>query len=220
MRIRRELKIAAKNNLYANFQKIALFVLSMFGLIMVATFICISPFLLPAFGLSMVIFFLAIARGKKTTLEMLFAGFHDYWRCLLAVLAIFVGVMLGIFFFAIPGIIFAFAWSQTFFILADDKSISVFDAMRKSSMMMRGHKFDYWALQMSFFGWCLLSAMTFGLGSILLLPYMQLTNTEFYLDLKAEYEELNEKSQVASSKPATKDVVKKTNTKSKANKKK
>lgn len=190
MRIRRELKAAAKDNLFANFKNILIFNILTTALIMAAGFVLriFSVFIVPAIAMSTFIFFLAIVRGKKTNLEMIFSGFQDYWRVLLANVAIGVAVFIAGLFFVIPGIILGFAWSQTFFILADDKKISVFEAMRQSYIMMKGHKFDYWVLVLSFLGWMLVTVLTFGLGFILLVPYMQLTFTEFYLDVKAHYE--------------------------------
>lgn len=215
MRIRRELKAAAKDNLFANFKNIFTFTLAMLGVMIASSiFWWLAPFLAPAFSLSITIFFLAIARGKKTKLEMVFAGFRDYWRALLATLAMSVGIALGLLCFAIPGIILSFAWSQTLFILADDKNISVFGAMRKSYQLMKGHKFDYWVLGLSFIGWSLLVVMTLGLGVILFLPYIQLTFSEFYLDLCAHDKEMSGKSQTTSK------TIKKTSAKSKASKKK
>lgn len=192
MRIRRELKTAAKENLFANFQNILIFMLLIGALIIAATLVLriFVLFLMPAFMMSTTIFFLAMARGKKIKLEMIFSGFHDYWRVLMANLVMGVAIFIASLFFAIPGIILGFAWSQTFFILADDKKIGVFDAMRQSYVMMKGHKFDYWVLGLSFMGWIILVCLTFGLGAILLTPYMQLTFAEFYLDLQAHNQEV------------------------------
>ena len=52
---------------------------------------------------------------------------------------------------------------------------------------MRGHKFDYFALQLSFIGWAILACLTFGIGFLWLIPYIQLTSIEFYRYIRDEY---------------------------------
>ncbi len=84
----------------------------------------------------------------------------------------------------IPGIIKAIAYSQTFYILAEDPTISSEAAINKSMAMMDGHKMDYFVLMLSFIGWALLSILTLGIGFLFLMPYIQVTSANFYLNLK------------------------------------
>ena len=46
---------------------------------------------------------------------------------------------------------------------------------------------ELFVLALSFFGWALLGAITFGIAYIWILPYMQATYTNVYRWLKAEY---------------------------------
>ena len=50
--------------------------------------------------------------------------------------------------------------------------------------MMHGHKADLFILSLSFFGWLLLGAFTFGLAYIWVGPYIQATLVNFYNDIK------------------------------------
>ncbi len=87
----------------------------------------------------------------------------------------------------IPGIIAAYSYSMAPFILIDNPDIGVSEAIRRSKEIMRGHKFDYFALQLSFIGWAILACLTFGIGSLWLIPYIQLTSIEFYRYIRDEY---------------------------------
>jgi len=84
----------------------------------------------------------------------------------------------------VPGIIMAFAYALTPYILEENPEISAWDASTRSREMMQGHKFDLFYLYLSFIGWFLLSIITFGIGFIWLIPYAQTSVAAFYNDLK------------------------------------
>lgn len=54
------------------------------------------------------------------------------------------------------------------------------NSVEKSEELMRGHRFEYFVLQLSFIGWAILSILTFGIGFLFLEPYMEVTNAKFY----------------------------------------
>ena len=124
---------------------------------------------------------LRASREEDTgSFETLFVCFRQFWRFLLAQLLIELFVMLWTFLFIIPGIIAAYSYSQTFYIMLDHPDMSPTEAIRASKQLMRGHKFEYFSLQLSFFGWAFLSMFTFGLLDIWLQPYMQVTFAGYY----------------------------------------
>ena len=84
----------------------------------------------------------------------------------------------------IPGIIMAFAYAMTPYILEDNPELSAWDASTRSREMMKGHKFDLFYLYLSFLGWAILAILTCGIGFIWLIPYMQLAEVSFYNDIK------------------------------------
>jgi uncharacterized membrane protein len=86
--------------------------------------------------------------------------------------------------FVIPGIIKSFAYSQTFYLLADNEDMTAVEAQAKSIEMMNGHKGEYFMLMLSFIGWEILANFTFGLLYVWLVPYMSTTFANFYLKLK------------------------------------
>ena len=51
---------------------------------------------------------------------------------------------------------------------------------------MKGHKMDFFLLQLSFIGWIIVCILTCGIGLIWLLPYQSAAEAAFYNDLKAE----------------------------------
>lgn len=109
---------------------------------------------------------------------------HNVWGYFLMVIFILLWTCL----LFIPGIIMAFAYAMTPYILVDNPEMKAIDAIRKSRSMMKGHKFDFFYLGLSFIGWILLSILTLGIGLLWLIPYMQTSMAAFYNDLKMEAE--------------------------------
>lgn len=129
-------------------------------------------------------FSLSLARKEETRIELLFDGFNEFSRALVSYLLMVLYIILWTFLLIIPGIIKALAYSQTFYILAEDPTISSEAAINKSMAMMDGHKGDYFVLMLSFIGWAFLCMLTFGIGFLFLIPYIRVTSANFYLSLK------------------------------------
>ena len=150
----------------------------------IAWFVVTGPFVV---GLA--IFSLSIARGKDARVEQIFDGFKKFEKALIAYLLMVVFVLLWMLLLIIPGIIASFAYSQTFYILADDDTIEPLEALKKSKEMMYGYKWKLFSLFLWFFLLSLLCILTLGIGFLWLMPYMQVTLAHFHLDLKGEWEE-------------------------------
>lgn len=129
---------------------------------------------------------LMLARGETPTLSRLFDGFNEFSRTLLTYLLMSVFIFLWSLLLIVPGIIKAIAYSQTFYILLEDKTIAPMDALRKSERMMYGYKAKYFGLCWSFFGWMLLCILTLGIGFLWLAPYMQVSFAKFYEEVKKQ----------------------------------
>lgn len=81
------------------------------------------------------------------------------------------------------------------YILSDEPGITWREALKKSKAMTSGNKLRILFLGLSFAGWILLGAMCFGVGVILVNPYIEATFTQLYFKLKDvytqnEYEEI------------------------------
>lgn len=98
--------------------------------------------------------------------------------------------------FLIPGIVASYRYLLAFYILADDDNISARDAINLSKKMMYGHKWRAFCLSLSFLGWLLLSALTFGIGYFFLVPYMNTAITNFYEYIRGIYDSKQDFTQV------------------------
>ncbi|WP_306693868.1 DUF975 family protein [Streptococcus didelphis] len=105
-------------------------------------------------------------------------------------LLILVYTSLWSFLFIIPGIIKSLSYSQANYVLKDKldrgQEVSLNTAITESRQLMKGHKWEYFLLQLSFIGWAILSLVTFGLGFFWLQPYIQTTNAAYYEALLEE----------------------------------
>jgi uncharacterized membrane protein len=126
-------------------------------------------------------------QSKGDKFELLLAGVkNNFANALVAFILQSIFVFLWSLLFIIPGIIKALAYSQVFYLLAEDPSLSPTEALSKSQDLMRGHKMRLFWLGLSFLGWFLLGILTFGVGLIFVLPYYQTTLAYFYLDVRGE----------------------------------
>lgn len=135
-------------------------------------------------ALGIAIFTLTLARKQDARLEQIFEGFQNFGTALVAYLLMVIFVFLWMLLLIIPGIIAAIAYSQVFYILAEDNSIKPMDALRKSEEMMFGYKWKYFCLGLVFIGWALLCVLTLGIGFLWLAPYAQVSYANFYEDIK------------------------------------
>ncbi|MCE9517828.1 DUF975 family protein [Candidatus Nomurabacteria bacterium] len=134
------------------------------------------------------IIYLAIIHNEKTELSQLFEGFDNWTRYFIAYLLRGLYTFLWFLLLIIPGIVYTLAYSQTFFILAEDKNISPRDAIRKSKEMMKGYKWKLFRLMLRFAGWIILCILTLGIGFLWLFPYIYATAAKFYEDIKPKTE--------------------------------
>lgn len=135
------------------------------------------------------LFTISILRTKTGEMSMLFSQYSKYIKILLVDMYRFILVFLQLLLFIIPGIVAAFSYSMTDYILADNDEIGVTEAVTLSKEMMKGHKWQYFCVNMSFLGWFILSGMTAGLLYVAYVgPYYNITMAAFYERVKNEYE--------------------------------
>lgn len=156
----------------------------------------ILQFLLLPLSYSFVVAFLENGRnGNEYKVNQLLEGFYDYKRILLTFLLVGVYTLLWMLLFVIPGIIKSYSYSMTAYILKDNPDLKYNGAIERSMAMMKGHKFDLFYLQLTFIGWGLLCLLTCGIGFLWLSPYMSSAMANFYENVKAEFEEKNNRVQ-------------------------
>lgn len=141
-------------------------------------------FLVGPLTVGIIIFYVRFVNRNEIEIENLFEGYKNYFKTVGIVAVYNIVVMIGLLFFIIPGIIFTYMFSQVLFIVAENPEIGVFDAMKQSAQMMKGHKLELFVFHLSFIGWIFLCILTCGLGIVVLTSYMTTALTCFYNDLK------------------------------------
>ncbi|MDF2472433.1 MAG: hypothetical protein K0R21_215 [Anaerocolumna sp.] len=116
----------------------------------------------------------------------LFSRFNIFLKALGLRLVIAIFTLLWTLLFIIPGIIATFSYSMAFYIMEEDPSIGILDAISQSKELMRGNKYRLFCLSFSFIGWILLSVITFGIGMLWLVPYMNASFAAFYLEISGK----------------------------------
>ena len=131
---------------------------------------------------------LSESRGTDTKPGSLMRGFRMTFKSLGIYLLTGILVALGALLFIVPGFILAARYSMAYFVMLDNPEKGVIECMRASGRIMRGHKWRYVVLLLSFILWLIAASLvTTLIGAPLLniyvLPYMQLCQAGFYNEL-------------------------------------
>lgn len=129
-------------------------------------------------------FSLSIARGKEARLEQIFEGFRNFGNALVTYLLMVLYIILWTLLLIIPGIIAAISYSMTFYILADNPTLSPSEVLARSKRMTYGYKMKLFHLFLRFFLLAILCVLTLGIGFLWLIPYVHITMAKFYDDIK------------------------------------
>lgn len=74
----------------------------------------------------------------------------------------------------------------SYLLLIDDDQLGAVDAIKMSASMMKGNYGRYIYLNLSFIGLMILGICSFYIGFLWIAPYLQMTQTQFYRELKGE----------------------------------
>ena len=144
-------------------------------------------------------FFIQNASNPETKVDGLNVGFvfgKNYRDIVFSMLGTQMITLLWTLLLIVPGIYKAYCWRLVPFIIADNPEISGKEARAKSNAMMNGSKWASFVLDLSFIGWKLVGALTFGILNIVFTnPYEAATDTELYRELKSQTSGLNGDSQ-------------------------
>lgn len=142
-------------------------------------------------------FYLVIARWNDPKISEVF-DVYKKWELSLKVIgtSILVGIftMLWTLLLIIPGIIKGISYSQVFFLLKDNPQLSALEAITESKIRMKGYKWKYFLLNLSFIGWAFIAIFTLGIGFLWLAPYISTANATFYNELIAPQDNGDAKS--------------------------
>ena len=155
------------------------------GKMALAVFIVSGAFYLGFSGM-----FLKRMRGEEVFVENIFDGFKRFLPSLLLMFFYTLFIVLWSLLLIIPGIIKSLGYSMAFFIMNDNPEIKPLEAIKRSQIMMRGYKGKLFMLCLSFIGWGLLGLLTLGIGYLWLTPYIGLSISNFYENLKQNQEKV------------------------------
>ncbi|TCI80878.1 DUF975 family protein [Exiguobacterium sp. SH0S1] len=128
---------------------------------------------------------LSVSRGDKPAVSKLFEPFQTgYVKHVLAPFFVGLFIFLWALLLVIPGIVKAFSYSLTNYILRDQPELSALEAITESRRMMDGHKMDAFKLVLSFIGWFFVGVFTLGIGFLYVYPYFSTTYAAFYDSLR------------------------------------
>jgi uncharacterized membrane protein len=127
-----------------------------------------------------------LINGTNPQFKDLFSRFDLFWKALGLRLVITIFVVLWSLLLIIPGIIAAFRYSMAFYIMDDNPTMGIMEAIESSSELMKGNKARFFCLGLSFIGWMILSALTLGIGYLWAGPYMNAAFAAFYLEISGK----------------------------------
>lgn len=129
----------------------------------------------------------SVAQGDTIRVSELLEGFRSgyYSHTVVTMLIRNVKLLLWSLLLIIPGIVKHYEYLMIPYLLAEYPDMTTEDAFAYSRRMMYGAKLDAFVLDLTFIGWELLGAITFGLVNIFWTkPYEYSTHAELYLALK------------------------------------
>ena len=130
-------------------------------------------------------YILSFIRGKKLEMKDIIEFSKKHW-----LVAFLTSLIAGLIItgctilLVIPGVIAAIGLMFYQEVCADNPEMKAWDIIKKSWNMTKGHKMDLFVLGLSFIGWCIVACLTFGILYIWLYPYMTVTMTLAYEELK------------------------------------
>ena len=136
------------------------------------------------------VYYLKLTRGENVGITDLLHGFkNDFSGNFMLGFMRSVFITLWSLLFVIPGIIKTYSYSMAVYIKADHPYYRWNECITISRYMMKGYKWKFFCLQLSFIGWDIVNFFMFGIGNLWLIPYKEAAYAEFYKERKAEYYE-------------------------------
>ena len=132
-------------------------------------------------------FFTKNMEGQAKAKELCFAFDNHYKNCVKVEFFRKLHIFLWTLLLVVPGIVKSYEYQMVPYILGERPDLGQEEAFALSKAMMHGNKWKAFVLDLSFFGWYILSGLTLGiLGVLYLNPYVSQTNAALYLALKGQ----------------------------------
>ncbi len=89
-----------------------------------------------------------------------------------------IGYLVAIIYVAIKSLYYALSMC----LLKDNEELTGKEIVEKSAELMKGNRWSYFWLTLTFIGWAILAVIPFGIGMFWLIPYIQVAQIVFYED--------------------------------------
>ncbi len=117
---------------------------------------------------------------QQTEFNDLFSQFHRFGQGFAQMFLRGLYSFLWTLLFIIPGIIAAYRYAMTPYIMAEHPELTASEAIDRSKYLMEGHKWDLFVLRLTFLGWDFLAALSLNIGNLWLNPYKNAAEAAFY----------------------------------------
>ena len=121
--------------------------------------------------------------GAEAQVADLFTGFPKFLQALVMSLTRDFLVFLGLCLLIVPGVLLVYGFAMAPYILTEEPDCTGWEALQRSYDLMRGHRLELFWLELTFIGWHILAAFTFGIGQLFLTPYVESARASFYREL-------------------------------------
>ncbi len=131
-----------------------------------------------------ILYAMNVRKGLETPYVTLFDGFTFAGKVILLNIVIYIFTFLWSLLLIIPGIIAGYRYRFALYNLCENPEMGVMDALNMSKAQTQGHKWELFVLDLSFIGWNLLCALTLGILTIWIAPYVQQTDIGYFEAIK------------------------------------
>lgn len=129
--------------------------------------------------------FLSYTRDRNIdVLKHTFSGFQDMRRAIVLTFLMEIYTLLWALLLIVPGIMRYYSYRLSYFVALDHPNWVAERCLYESRIMMRGHRWELFKLDISFIGWMLLTVLTCGIGLLWLSPMMGIATAKFYEELR------------------------------------
>ena len=131
-----------------------------------------------------ILYALNVRKGLETPYSTMFDGFLFVGKIILLSIVQYIFIFLWSLLFIIPGIIAGYRYRFALYNLCENPEMGVMEAINMSKAQTRGHKWELFVLDLSWIGWNILCALTLGILSIWIAPYIQQTDIGYFQAIK------------------------------------
>ena len=129
-------------------------------------------------------FNLNLVDGRDAALSDLASQKHRLWDgfCMNFLQGLYVALWSLLLF--IPGVVKAYSYAMTPYIMAEHPGLTANEAITESRRIMDGNKWRLFCLDLSFLGWVILCGLTLGILTIWIMPYRNQTDIGYFQAIK------------------------------------